>query len=794
MTPTCPLGSGMMADKKKAGKGKGTMEAQGEAERALLHWENSSHGEKQSVFLPRVEHMIEHYTQINGGLGAEILVKAVGYAKEHHMWRFWDCSFCYENMTPDTKSFIDHIQTEHIKGIQPLSEEYFTNFFNERKLNEQVLINVSASGDALYLPFPREDEEAYGIFDPIVDDCDGSVAAHGVSFMSWLLGTDSRIETILQGWEDQKTKKLAAIHQCALKQLPHVLALTSVNDYQWIVRPLLKLFMKERLMDLLSRKADAAQDALLAEIELDSGKNLSKRCDQMKDTKGKLNNKKKKKGSKKPKDSQATEVEQKFKLQEAGAEQSDYGHHPNPLTCVSVLSFEEKERQQESPLENQRQQGSEATQDLLMERREKGDATRPEEVRASAPVDELEELKATSSLTCDRTETTCSDGQVHEDMLRAAGKFSGTELRYGGEIIGSSNQSWVCLEEEERMLESYMENQRQVESEAKQKVSAAQREKEDATTPEDVMAASSQLSKRKFESSDSVSSSEEFIKRSSSSSNGRSPTSQSESSLSNPQSSRPLPRRDNLGEVKGKAEKKEDPQPWFTADKRRNKMSKREVEVFLKEFTLPRGYTAQVPELQESTNYKTKEKTCVYEGQSSQMFSRFEMVGEVAAQTKKKNRDVFAKAEESAKHVQDLLDEKKKLVSKISNFEKRCEKAKKEEAEAREKGIQDYIVGNVGDEWLKKCTEDGLKIYELGFQKAIEITNTVMRRRRALTAGAIMSASAIGSCTAIPENEDIGQLINLFKVFGFLGPISLSGIYASRGSLLFSWEEDSGGG
>ncbi|KAK2988501.1 hypothetical protein RJ640_001948 [Escallonia rubra] len=495
MTPTHPLGSGMMADKKKAGKGKGTMEAQGEAERALPHWENSSHGEKQSVFLPRVEHMIEHYSKINGGLGAEILVKAVGYAKEHHMWRFWDCSFCYEDMTPDTKSFIDHIQTDHIKGIQPLSEEYFTNFFKERKLNEQVLINVSASGDALYLPFPREDEEAYGIFDPIVDDCDrsvaapivddcdGSVAAHGVSFMRWLLNTDLQIETILQGWEDRKTKKLDAIQQCSLKQLPHVLALTSVNDYQWIVWPLLKLFMKERLMDLLSRKADAAQDALLAEIELDSSKNLSKRCDQTKDTKGKLNNKKKKKGSKKPKDSQATDVEQKFKLQEAGAEKSDYGHHPNPPTCVSVLSFEEEERQQESPLENQRQQGSEATQDLLTERREKGGATRPEELRASAPDDELEELKATSSLACDRTETTCSDGQVNQ-----AGKFSGTELRYGGEIIESSNQSWVCLEEEERMVESYMENQRQVESEAKQKVSAACREKEGAITTEDVMA------------------------------------------------------------------------------------------------------------------------------------------------------------------------------------------------------------------------------------------------------------------------------------------------------------------
>ncbi|KAK3023936.1 hypothetical protein RJ639_044699 [Escallonia herrerae] len=463
--------AGKMADKKKAGKGKGAMEAQGTAERALPHWENSSHGEKQSVFLPRVEHVIEHYSKINGGLGAEILVKAVGYAKEHHTWRFWDCSFCDEDMTPDTKSFLDHIQTHHIKGIPPLSEGYFANFFNQRKLKEQVFINVSASGDTLYLPSPREDEEACGIFNPIVDGCDGSVAAHGVSLMNWLLGADTQIETILQRWIDRKSKKLAAIQQCTVKQLPLLLVGTSVNDYQRIVKPLLKLFMKERLMDLLSRKADAVQDALLAEIELDSRK-----CDQIEDTKGKLGNKKRRK---------ASYVEQKFKLQGAGAEQSDFGHDPNSRTCVSVLGLKGEERQQESNLENQRQLGSEATQKLLTERRERGGAIRPEEIRASVPVDKLEEHKATSSLPCD---STCSDGQVKQDMLLAAGKFSETELRYHGESIRYCIKSWVRLEEEARMLESHLENQRQLESEAKQKASAARREKEGATTPDDVMA------------------------------------------------------------------------------------------------------------------------------------------------------------------------------------------------------------------------------------------------------------------------------------------------------------------
>ncbi|KAK2976876.1 hypothetical protein RJ640_012003 [Escallonia rubra] len=40
---------------------------------------------------------------------------------------------------------------------------------------------------------------------------------------------------------------------------------------------------------------------------------------------------------------------------------------------------------------------------------------------------------------------------------------------------------------------------------------------------------------------------------------------------------------------------------------------------------------------------------------------------------------------------------------------------------ARDQGIRDFLDGNAGDEWLKKRTQDGLEIYELGFAKANEM-------------------------------------------------------------------------
>ncbi|KAK2992647.1 hypothetical protein RJ640_022209 [Escallonia rubra] len=85
----------------------------------------------------------------------------------------------------------------------------------------------------------------------------------------------------------------------------------------------------------------------------------------------------------------------------------------------------------------------------------------------------------------------------------------------------------------------------------------------------------------------------------------------------------------------------------------------------------------------------------------SKMFSRFEMARQVAAEEAQLTREAVKEAHE-ATH--------------------RAEQAAAEEViKARDQGIRDFLEGNAGDEWLKKRTEDGLEIYELGFVKANEM-------------------------------------------------------------------------
>ncbi|KAK2987582.1 hypothetical protein RJ640_027883 [Escallonia rubra] len=65
------------------------------------------------------------------------------------------------------------------------------------------------------------------------------------------------------------------------------------------------------------------------------------------------------------------------------------------------------------------------------------------------------------------------------------------------------------------------------------------------------------------------------------------------------------------------------------------------------------------------------------------------------------------------------------MARQIETLEKRLERAKRKEAEevkkARDQGICNFLDGNAGEEWLKKRTDDGLEIYEMGFTKAKEI-------------------------------------------------------------------------
>ncbi|KAK2988421.1 hypothetical protein RJ640_007714 [Escallonia rubra] len=91
----------------------------------------------------------------------------------------------------------------------------------------------------------------------------------------------------------------------------------------------------------------------------------------------------------------------------------------------------------------------------------------------------------------------------------------------------------------------------------------------------------------------------------------------------------------------------------------------------------------------------------------------------------KKKRDAIKEAEEASRRAEELSNQEADYLAQIVTLEKRLERAKRKAAEevtkARDQGICDFLDGNMGEEWLKKRTEDGLEIYELGFMKAKDI-------------------------------------------------------------------------
>ncbi|KAK2978173.1 hypothetical protein RJ640_016187 [Escallonia rubra] len=97
----------------------------------------------------------------------------------------------------------------------------------------------------------------------------------------------------------------------------------------------------------------------------------------------------------------------------------------------------------------------------------------------------------------------------------------------------------------------------------------------------------------------------------------------------------------------------------------------------------------------------------------------------VAVEEAQQNREAAKEAQEATHRAEELSKQEIDHLAQIATLEKRLERAKRRAAEevtkARDQGIRDFLDGNAGDEWLKKWTEDGLEIYELGFVKAKEM-------------------------------------------------------------------------
>ncbi|KAK2980989.1 hypothetical protein RJ640_023315 [Escallonia rubra] len=92
-------------------------------------------------------------------------------------------------------------------------------------------------------------------------------------------------------------------------------------------------------------------------------------------------------------------------------------------------------------------------------------------------------------------------------------------------------------------------------------------------------------------------------------------THRSQVGTSTPQVSTLFPRIDALAEIKDEAEDKFNEDTWFSAEEKRNKMTKESIVELLEEIPLPHPFSARVPALQEPANYGTDLETSVYEGQ-----------------------------------------------------------------------------------------------------------------------------------------------------------------------------------
>ncbi|KAK2998987.1 hypothetical protein RJ639_024405 [Escallonia herrerae] len=107
---------------------------------------------------------------------------------------------------------------------------------------------------------------------------------------------------------------------------------------------------------------------------------------------------------------------------------------------------------------------------------------------------------------------------------------------------------------------------------------------------------------------------------------------------------------------------------------------------------------------------------------SSQMQDRFSMAMDVARNAETDKRAAEGKADRLDKEVKNLKTENADLLTKLGRLEKRCEKLRHEKSKVGNKAIHAFLDGTAGDEWLRRRTEDGLSIFQEGFQKAKELT------------------------------------------------------------------------
>ncbi|KAK2998830.1 hypothetical protein RJ639_023901 [Escallonia herrerae] len=194
---------------------------------------------------------------------------------------------------------------------------------------------------------------------------------------------DSCIEVAIQRQKEQLSIELNKIdarimrNLSAMHQLEAKLERASGHDYRSIIVPLLKSFMRARLEDLAEKdateKSDAAREAFLAELALDSKKGTGGHLHE------RTKEKKKNKESRKTKDIKATEAcdEDLSDSETVVSGSGDALNHQEEEIRRRKFELEEEERKLEETLEYQRRIENEAKQKHLAEQHRKTEGAIP---------------------------------------------------------------------------------------------------------------------------------------------------------------------------------------------------------------------------------------------------------------------------------------------------------------------------------------------------------------------------------------------------------------------------------
>lgn len=252
-------------------------------------------------------------------------------------------------------------------------------------------------------------EETYGGVTPQLCDLE-SGEDDDWRAKDYLHQVDTCIEVAIQRQKEQLSIELSKIdarimrNVTGMQQLELKLEPVSAHDYRSILLPLVKSYLRAHLEDLAEKdateKSDAAREAFLAELALDSKKSVRGGSDNSRHTHEKIKDKKKNKEYRKTKDSKATgglehhmlhpEIEEpvSFPVESDGDHQdseifvSVNGHELMQQEEEFRLKFEleEEERKLEETLEYQRRMENEAKQKQLAEQHKKSTRAYTEKV------------------------------------------------------------------------------------------------------------------------------------------------------------------------------------------------------------------------------------------------------------------------------------------------------------------------------------------------------------------------------------------------------------------------------